>query len=113
MPLKPAVTYTPEEVEKTRLEQLAAAAEERETTPEELAADFAPGTFGCHEALQMASVFNDSVERHLADHPSILTNPEWYALAHEAGLALWNLYQAIGGEHLRGDGDGQAEEAAP
>lgn len=101
MTSKPAVTYTPEEVEKTRLEQLAAAAEERETTPEELAADFKPGTFGCHEALHMASVFNNLVEERLAEHPAVLTNPEWYALAHEAGLALWNLYQAIGAEHLR------------
>ena len=28
---------------------------------------------------------------------------DWYALSHEAGRRCGNSYQAIGGEHMRGD----------
>lgn len=100
-----AVTFTPEEVEQQRLDSLADIAEERETSVDELVGYNRPGSFGCHEVLQMASVFSDSVDRHLCEHPAILADPNWYRLAHEAQLALWNLYQAIGEKHLNSDGD--------
>lgn len=100
---KPAVTFTAEEIEATRLERLATAAEERETTPGELAVEFAPGTAGCHEAMHLASVVMDTVDRHLCDHPAVLSNPDWYRLADEAQTCLFNLYQAIAEKHLRGE----------
>ncbi|MBF0353825.1 MAG: hypothetical protein HQL43_01135 [Alphaproteobacteria bacterium] len=61
---------------------------------------FAPGTFGCHEALHMASVSLEIVDRHLLEHPAIALKPEWFALAEKAHQALFDLYQAIGGETL-------------
>ncbi len=62
--------------------------------------NFFPGSFGCHEAMHLASVFRDIVEQHLVDHPAIKANPEWSALADEAMSALFRLYQAIAEEHM-------------
>lgn len=61
---------------------------------------FAPGTFGCHEALHMAHIIADLVETRLCEHPSIAASPVWAAKAREAADALHGLYQAIGEEHL-------------
>jgi len=97
---QPRVSFTPEETEEFRLERLKEAADDREMTPEELAKAFAPGSFGCHEAMEGASIFMDSVDRHLCEHPAILANPDWYQLASEAQTALFNLYQAIGAVHV-------------
>ena len=63
-------------------------------------AGYAPGSFGCHEALHMASVLHGMVQEHLCDHPAIKEKPEWRALADKASEALFALYQAIGGEHI-------------
>ena len=65
-----------------------------------IASTYRPGTFGCHEALHMASVARDFVEEHVCNHPTIGLNPEWQALADKACEALFELYQAIGKEHL-------------
>jgi hypothetical protein len=59
-----------------------------------------PGTFGCPEALPLASAFRIMVEQHLADHPAIRANPEWEALATTAVTALANLSHAIHKAHL-------------
>lgn len=69
---------------------------EDEINPE----NFAPGSFGCHEALHMAWFLMESVERGLAEHAAIKAKPEWTALADKAHQALFDLYQAIGREHL-------------
>lgn len=61
---------------------------------------FAPGTFGCHEALHMTSVLVNTVSEHLVEHPAIMLNPSWHALAEKAADALAELYQAIGQEHM-------------
>jgi hypothetical protein len=61
---------------------------------------FEPGTFGCHEALRLASTFMIVVEQHLAEHPAIRSNPEWEALATTAVTALADLYHAIHKAHL-------------
>jgi len=97
---QPAVSFTPAETEQFRLERLNDAAQEQEITVEKLIQDSAPGTFTCHEALQMGSVFMDSIDRHLCEHPAVLADPDWYRLASEAQTALYNLYQAIGERHL-------------
>ena len=96
----PAVTFNAEEIEQHRLRELVEAADEREITIDELRDQYSPGSFGCHEALQMASVFMDSVDRHLCAHPAVLAHADWYRLASEAQAALYNLYQAIGDAHL-------------
>jgi hypothetical protein len=66
---------------------------------------YVPGTFGCHEAMHVASIFADDVGERLLDHGAIIQNPEWYALANRAFQALADLYQAIGAAHLDVDRD--------
>ena len=61
---------------------------------------FAAGSFGCHEALHMAYVFHEMIDKHLANHPSIQNNPLWAHLASSASSHLYQLYQAIGAVHL-------------
>lgn len=60
---------------------------------------FAPGTLGCHEALDRACLLAELVDN-LCEHPAILMNPGWKLMAREAALHLANLYQAIGSVHL-------------
>lgn len=62
--------------------------------------DFAPGTCGCHEALHMAFVLVDMVDRHLCEHPAIRQNPGWLAKATAARDALFALHREIGAVHL-------------
>lgn len=62
--------------------------------------DFQPGTLGCHEALHMASFLAHAVSKELCEHKAIAAKPEWKALADAAFDNLFNLYQAIGAEHL-------------
>ena len=62
--------------------------------------NFKPGTFGCHEALHMASFLCDVVDRQLVEHEAIKQNKEWLKLAYQARAALIVLYNEIGKEHL-------------
>lgn len=62
-------------------------------------AHFGPGSFGCHEALHTASILQAVVEENLVDHPAVVLDPEWFALASRASEALAALYQAIGSRH--------------
>lgn len=64
------------------------------------AQDVGPGTLSCHEALHMASFLCAAVDEQLASHPSVEANPEWLAKAEAARESLFELYQAIGKEHL-------------
>jgi hypothetical protein len=59
-----------------------------------------PGSYGCHEALHMASFFAEAVDEQLCGHPAIQQNTTWMMLASNAAKALADLYQAIGAEHL-------------
>lgn len=61
---------------------------------------FAPGTFGCHEAMHTTSLMLDMTDDHLLGHPAILADPEFYRLAGNVHEALFALYQAIGEKHL-------------
>jgi hypothetical protein len=64
---------------------------------------YKPGTFGCHELLDRASLLGDIVEKCLLTHPACALNREWYALAEQAVAALRELYQRIGSEHLEAE----------
>lgn len=64
---------------------------------------FGPGTFGCHEALHMASMLAEMVDERLCEHPAIQLNPEWSRMADAARHMLFTLYNAIGKEHLSHD----------
>lgn len=59
-------------------------------------ANFAPGTFGCHEALHSCHVMLSIIESHLANHPAILLNADWYRRVARATDELAKLYQEIG-----------------
>lgn len=88
------------ELEDERLKQLELLAGERETTPAELLARYAPGTFGFHEATHTASIILDLVDEQLLHHPAIAGNSEWFRLASKASEALFNLYQSMGAAQL-------------
>ncbi len=68
--------------------------------PRQTTADYTPGSHGCHEALHMASFLMQAVDTELCDHPAVKQNPAWEALATRAHDALFDLYQAIGAEHI-------------
>jgi hypothetical protein len=59
-----------------------------------------PGSFGCHELLDRTALVGDMVEQYILTHPACVRNKDWYALAEQAVLALRELYQQIGAEHL-------------
>ncbi|MBB4287863.1 hypothetical protein [Roseospira goensis] len=84
----------PEGTEALRQEYLADMGEDLD--PEK----FQPGSYGCHEALHMASFLMESVDGSVLEHPAVVLNPEWFALAAQAHDALFALYQAIGAAHL-------------
>jgi len=91
--------FTDHEIECFRIEEF----EKWEADADELKIDwkeFAPGTYGAHEALQVASVFSAMVSDHLVSHKAIVIDPEFYRLAYRACEALNELYQAIGAKHL-------------
>jgi hypothetical protein len=56
--------------------------------------------FGIHEAMHMASFFMGAIYEQLVEHEAVAARPEWLALAQKAHQALFDLYQAIGAEHL-------------
>jgi hypothetical protein len=61
---------------------------------------YEPGSYGCHEALHMASFLANAVSEELCEHNAIKANPEWEQLATTAFEALYKLYQEIGAKHL-------------
>lgn len=62
--------------------------------------NFAPGSFGCHEAMHMAHVLAEMVDERLCQHPAVMLKPEWGELAEQACAALHQLYQDIAQEHM-------------
>ena len=82
--------------------------QERQQLLDELAADhgphwaaqYEPGSFGCHELLDRTALAVDIVERYVRTHPACIENQEWFALAEQAVAALQELYQRIGAAHL-------------
>ena len=88
-----------EEIEGDRLERLAELAQDHADDPEWMDR-FAPGTFGCHEALHLASVFGRLLEGDLAEHPAVVLKPDWFQLASRASDAVAELYQEIGKVHV-------------
>ena len=91
---------TRQAVERDRLELLAALERDHAEGPD-WQTRFAPGTFGCHEALHLASVLASMVDEHLAEHPAIVLNARWFELACRASAVLAELYQEIGRIHLQ------------
>jgi hypothetical protein len=61
---------------------------------------FAPGSFGCHEALHITSVVMAIVDQYICEHEAIKQNLEWFELAEKAREYLFQLYQDIGEKHL-------------
>lgn len=104
---------TDKEIEGFRQDHLAA--EDRNRADEDPDIDdstwrerFEPGTFGCHEALHMSSVFRDMVDEQLLQHPSVLMDEEAFRLAYKAQEYLFYTYQRLGEIHLNSDGENPA-----
>src|SRR5262245_47861950 len=95
-----APSVVPDEVERGRERQAAELAAELGAG---WAEGYRPGSPGCHELLDRASLLADMLERHLLAHPACVANPGWYALAERAATALRELYQQVGAEHLGAD----------
>ena len=74
---------------------------------------FRPGTPGCHELMDRASMLTEMLERHLLTHPACVAEPEWYALADRAATALRELYQRVGAEHLTTDAEATSQQREP
>lgn len=53
---------------------------------------YAPGSFGCHEALHTASIIMDMIDERLSQHPAIVGRPDWRVKADAAHQALFDLY---------------------
>jgi hypothetical protein len=71
-----------------------------------------PGTFGCHEALHMASYFASAVNEELTEHPAISHVPAWKKLAARAEETLVELYNEIAKVHnLHGENDQEEPRA--
>ena len=64
------------------------------------AAQYTPGSFGCHELLDRTALAVDMVEGYIRTHPACIEKREWFALAEQAVAALQELYQRIGAAHL-------------
>ena len=112
------IVYTPDEVENARLAAITTYRGDPESGDEnpdwldDLKERGKPGTFGYHEALHVASIQMDSLERYLLEHPAVLMDKDAYRLCHEAHTLLFNLYQHLGAIHLAEDGDEKSDKAA-
>ena len=71
---------------------------------------FRPGTPGCHELMDRASMLVDMLERYLLTHPACVAEPDWYALAERAAAAVRELFYQVGAEHL---GAANTESGSP
>ncbi len=91
----------PVEIEQDRLRQARELAAE---SGEGWGDGYRPGSFGCHELLDRIALLADMLERQQFDHPACVANPEWYRLVEQAAAALRELYQQVGAEHLRAEG---------
>jgi len=83
-----------EAIRRRRIEELVS------ETGADWAEEFKPGSTGCHELLDRASIVADMIDRCLLGHPACLSNPEWYRLAEQASAAVLRLYQSVGAAHL-------------
>jgi hypothetical protein len=64
---------------------------------------YRPRSFGCHGLLDRTSLAADIVERYVLSHTACVQNQDWFALAEKAVVALRELYQRIGQDHLSDD----------
>jgi hypothetical protein len=92
----------------TRAGKVSSQEQERRQLVDELNAEhgpnwaeqYKPGSFGCHELLDRTLLAAEMVEQHVLTHPACAQNRDWYALAEKATVALNELYQRVGAEHL-------------
>jgi hypothetical protein len=89
---------TDAEIEEDRLRAL----EEHDDLAKGAEGNYTPGSMGCHEALHMANLMADTLDRHLLNHPAIVLNASWYARVWRACNELGALYQEIGDAHIGG-----------
>lgn len=81
------------------LTDLAAALGEEETV-DALAPRYAPGGFGCHEALHATAMAARLIREELCFHPAVAYRPEWFARAASASALLDALHERIEALHM-------------
>lgn len=84
------------EFEQGRLERVAKLDEHHREDDPDRQRSYARSPCSIHEALHMAHVFGDMVDRHLGAHPAVVPHPQLYDLANQPGYALAEQYRAIG-----------------
>lgn len=91
-------TVTDDEIESCRREKLAERFSIDENVGQKLSLEmrYGPETFGCHEALHVAHLVYDLIERQLLTHGAIIQNAEWFRHVYKAQEELGELYQSIG-----------------
>ena len=63
-------------------------------------AEFAPGSFGFHEAVNSANHVETAVYAHLLAHPSICRDPELFKLVYDINTAVNDLYNKLCDQHF-------------
>lgn len=61
---------------------------------------YAPGSFGCHEVFHLLSCLVEQFGNDVYEHPAISFNPDWHRKAADIHQQIFDLYQAIGKEHV-------------
>ncbi|CAH1673588.1 MULTISPECIES: Imm27 family immunity protein [unclassified Chelatococcus] len=89
-------------VEFARLRHLEYLARQHGRTEAELSADGRPGSPCFHEALHTASCLADALAS-LARNAAVVTDPDFYRLAHRARENISNLFRALGAADILGD----------
>ena len=54
-----------------------------------------------HEAMHMASVMADMIDKYVSGHPSVSTDKKWKAKADKAGILMAELYADIAAERFK------------
>jgi hypothetical protein len=83
------ISWTDEEIEEIRIERLQEFIDViYPTVP----------SYSYHEAVDRSSIFCDLLE-YLLNHPSVLSDPVAFKLAHDAHTNIFNLYQHMAFKH--------------
>jgi hypothetical protein len=77
------------------------------------AAEYAPGRLACQEALHLAQVFSEMLERHLAGHPALRGNAAWKAKAERAAAELGALHREMAAAVARSAPQSTPQPAPP
>lgn len=94
---------TPDEDRENEREHQLRKAEEVRGGDAELKRCYGPGTHGAHELLDRAYVAQDGWTSYVQTHPAALLDPELYAAADRAAMAMYDFYNLVGRKTMWAD----------